>query len=212
MFTGIIEETGTVRSVQKRRGYQLTTIDARQVLQDIETGGSISIDGTCHTVVAYDAAGFVVESVEETLRRTTLGRLRPGRAVNLERPLQWGQRLDGHLVAGHVDGVGEVVAREASPDNVLFRIRMPAALSPYVAMKGSIAVDGISLTIVSVAGREFTFAAVPHTLSVTTLDEREPGDRVNLEVDLLSRYVERHLAADRIPEPEPSVPVSGVED
>ena len=210
MFTGIIEETGTVRSVQKRQGYQLTTIDARRVLQDIETGGSISIDGTCHTVVAYDAAGFVVESVEETLQRTTLGRLRPGQAVNLERPLQWGQRLDGHLVAGHIDGVGEVVAREASPDNVLFRIRMPPELSSYVAMKGSIAVDGISLTIVSVAEREFTFAAVPHTLSVTTLGERKPGDPVNLEVDLLSRYVERRLTALR--EPEPSVPVSEVED
>ena len=209
MFTGIIEETGIVRSIQKREGYQRTTIDAERVLQDIETGDSISIDGTCHTVVEHDEKGFVVESVEETLRLTTLGRLKPDHRVNLERSFQVGQRIGGHIVAGHVDGIGRVLDRVESPDNVLFRIEMPAELAPYLARKGSVAVDGISLTIASVSDRNFTVTAIPHTLSVTTLSERRPGDPVNLEVDTLARYVERLLNTGRIPEGDNSTHASG---
>ena len=209
MFTGIIEETGSVRSIQKRKGYQRTTIDAERVLQDIQTGDSISIDGTCHTVVEHDESGFVVESVEETLQQTTLGRLQPDHRVNLERSFQVGQRIGGHMVAGHVDGIGRVLDRVESPDNVLLRIEMPAELAPYVAKKGSVAVDGISLTVVSVSDSDFTVTVIPHTLSVTTLSERKPGDPVNLEVDMLARYVERLLNTGRVPEGDNSTQASG---
>ncbi len=199
MFTGIVEEIGRVRSVQRRTGYQKTDLDARRVLEEIQVGDSITLDGACHTVVAFDNRGFVVESVEETLQRTTLGRLQAGSRVNLERSIALGGRLDGHLVAGHIDGMGKVLKRQESSDNVLFQIGMSPDLAPYVAQKGSIAVDGISLTVVSVSNREFTVAVIPHTLQVTTLSERGPGDPVNLEVDMVARYLERLLAAGRIP-------------
>ena len=199
MFTGIVEEIGRVRSVQRRTGYQRTDLDARRVLEGIQVGDSLTLDGACHTVVAFDGRGFAVESVEETLQRTTLGRVRVGSRVNLERSVALGGRLGGHLVAGHIDGMGKVLKRQESSDNVLFQIGMPSDLAPYVAQKGSIAVDGISLTVVSVSHREFTVAVIPHTLQVTTLSERGPGDAVNLEVDMVARYLERLLAAGRIP-------------
>lgn len=191
MFTGIVEEIGVVRSVQQRAGYQQTTVDAQRVLEDVRVGDSINLDGACHTVVGFDGRGFTVESVEETLRRTTLSRLRVGSRMNLERSLKVGDRLGGHFVAGHVAGVGKVLKRRASSDQVVFQIGMGADLAPYVAEKGSIAVDGISLTVVSVSPREFTVAVIPHTLEVTTISERRVGDPVNLEVDMVARYIER---------------------
>ena len=197
MFTGIIEEVGRVRSIQRRTGYQRTTLDAERVLSDIRVGDSIGLNGVCHTVVAFDGEGFAVESVEETLRRTTLGRLRAGARVNLERALQLGGRLDGHLVAGHVDGVGQLQKRTESPGNVLLQIGMPPDLAPYVAQKGSIAIDGISLTVASVSAQDFIVAVIPHTLQATTLSERRSGDPVNLEVDMIARYLERLLTSGR---------------
>ena len=191
MFTGIIEEIGTVRSLQRRSGYQRTTVDAQRMLEDIRIGDSITIDGACQTVVDFDANGFTVESVEETLRRTTLGGLRPGRRVNLERALKLGDRLGGHMVAGHVDGVGRVLRRKDGPDSVQFQVGMPAELSPYVAEKGSIAIDGISLTVTGASPRDFGVAVIPHTLETTTLSERRSGEPVNLEVDTVARYIQR---------------------
>ena len=199
MFTGIVEEIGRVRSIQKRAGYQRTTLDAQRVLEGLRIGDSVSLSGACHTVVAFDSGGFTVESVEETLRRTTLERLQVGGRVNLERSLALGGRLDGHLVAGHVDGVGQVKARQEAADNVLFKIGMPDALAPYVAEKGSIAVDGISLTVVLVTAHDFGITVIPHTLKVTTLIERQPGDPVNLEVDMIARYLERLVAFGKGP-------------
>ena len=198
MFTGIVEEVGVVRSVQRRAGVQRTTVDAEQVLVGLRVGDSITLDGVCHTVVASDSSGFAVESVEETLRRSTLGRLRVGTRLNLERALRLGDRLGGHLVAGHVDGVGRVIDRTDAPGNVLFRIGMSRDLVPYVAEKGSIAVDGISLTVASAGPAEFSVAIIPHTLAATTLADRRPGDSVNLEVDTIARYVERLLAEGRV--------------
>jgi len=194
MFTGIVEEVGQVRSITKRAGYQQTTVDARQILEDLKIGDSICVSGVCHTAVSYDDAGFTFESVDETLRRTTIGRLRQGDRVNLERSLRMSDRLGGHLVAGHVDGMGKVLERQESRDNVVFRIGMPDALSRYVAEKGSVAVDGISLTVASAGPQDFTVALIPHTLSVTTMGPRQPGDTVNLEVDTVARYVERLMA------------------
>ena len=196
MFTGIVEEVGTIRRVEARAGYRRTTIAAQQVLDGIGMGDSIAIDGACHTVVRFDAQSFAVESVAETLSRTTLGHRRVGSRVNLERSLKLGDRLDGHLVAGHVDGVGRVKRRVESTGQTAFEFEVPRDLSPYIAAKGSVAVDGISLTVVSVSTRTFSIAAIPHTLAVTTLSERYPGDRVNLEVDMIARYLERLLRSN----------------
>ena len=191
MFTGIVEEVGLVRTIQRRTGYQRTTLEAKRVLADVAIGDSISIDGACHTVVEVGRQGFSFESVSETLERTTLGRLKTGDRVNLERSLKLSDRLGGHLVAGHVDGMGRVRERRRWADNVVFRIGMPAELVPFVANKGSIAVDGISLTVVSARARDFTVTVIPHTMEVTTIGERRVGDAVNLEVDMVARYLDR---------------------
>lgn len=193
MFTGIVEEVGRIQSIGKRSGYQQTSVAAGRVLEGISVGDSICVGGACHTVVSFDSGGFTVGSVEETLRRTTMSLLRNGSRVNLERSLRPMDRLGGHLVAGHVDGIGKVVERKESGDNAVFRVEVPEALSPYIAEKGSVAVDGISLTVASAADRDFTVALIPHTLDVTTMSERRTGDAVNIEVDLIARYVERLL-------------------
>lgn len=191
MFTGIVEEVGTIRHIESRAGYQRTTIAAKQVLNGVKIGDSIAIEGACHTVVHFDADTFAIESVAETLQRTTLGDCRVGSRVNLERSLKLGDRLDGHLVAAHVDGVGRVKNRTESSDQIVFEFEVPSELAPYIAEKGSITVNGISLTVVSVTDRSFSIAAIPHTLKVTTLSEKYPGDRVNIEVDIIARYLER---------------------
>ncbi len=199
MFTGIVEEVGTIWRVESRAGYQRTTIAAQQVLDGVKTGDSIALDGACHTVVHVDARTFAVESVAETLQRTTLGDCRAGSRVNLERSLKLGDRLDGHLVAGHVDGVGRVKRRAESADGVVFEFEVPHGLAPYIAEKGSVAVNGISLTVISVADRTFSVAVIPHTLAVTTLSEKYPGDRVNLEVDMIARYLDRLVQVNGMP-------------
>ena len=191
MFTGIVEEVGLVRAIQRRTGYQRTTVEAKRVLEDVSIGDSISIDGVCHTVVEAERRAFSFESVSETLERTTLGRLKTGDRVNLERSLKLSDRLGGHLVAGHVDGTGRVLERRRWADNMMFRIGMQTELAAYLADKGSIAVDGISLTIVSAGVRDFTVTVIPHTMEATTIGERRVGDAVNLEVDLVARYLER---------------------
>jgi riboflavin synthase len=191
MFTGIVEEIGHVRRIERRSGYQRTTITAQRVLGEVKLGDSISLDGACHTVVDFDEAGFTVESVDETLNHTTLGKMQVGSPVNLERSLKLGDRLDGHMVAGHVDGVGTVIRRLESADNVVLEFEMAEALAPYIAKKGSVSVNGISLTVVAVTSRTFSVSIIPHTLSVTTLQAKRPGDIVNLEVDMIARYLER---------------------
>ena len=209
MFTGIVEEVGLVCDVRRRAGYQLTALEATRVPADVAIGDSISIDGACHTVVELGRRGFSFESVQETLERTTLGRLRAGDRVNLERSLKLSDRLGGHLVAGHVDGVGRVQERRRWADNVTFRIGMPAELARFVAGKGSIAVDGISLTVVSAGARDFTVAVIPHTMEATTIGERRVGDAVNLEVDMVARYLER-LTGTYVDNGElPAVPAIG---
>lgn len=191
MFTGIVEEVGIVRSIDRRSAYQRTTIEAITVLEGLEIGDSVSLAGACHTAVAIAATTFTVESVEETLKRTTMGDLGVGDRLNLERSVRLSDRLDGHLVQGHVDGVGRVVIRGDGGDHWDYTIEMPASLAKYVAEKGSIAIDGISLTVVSVSADRFGVTIIPHTMQVTTMGDRREGDRVNLEVDLVARYLER---------------------
>jgi len=187
MFTGIIEELGTVLS---RSGPRLR-IAARTVLDDVELGASIAVNGTCLTVVGWDAddGWWEADVVDETYSRTALGALEAGHRVNLERPVRLSDRLGGHLVQGHVDGVGEIIS--AAPD---LRIGCDRDLLRYVVEKGSITVDGISLTIAAVHDDGFSIAIIPHTMELTTLGHKGPGDAVNLEVDITAKYVERLLA------------------
>ena len=182
MFTGIVEELGRLGSASDGR----LTIEAVTVLDDLEVGHSVSHNGCCLTVVEVGDGWYAVEVVAETLSRTNLGDLRPADPVNLERPLRISDRFGGHLVQGHVDAVGEVV--QPAPE---LQVRMPTHLVRYVVEKGSIAVDGCSLTVVKALDDGFTAAVIPHTAATTTLGTKGPGDRVNLEVDLVAKYVEK---------------------
>lgn len=190
MFTGIVEELGTVIA---RNGADLR-IRAREVLTGTELGDSIAVNGCCLTVVEIGDGWWRAEVSQETDRRTNLGELREGDPVNLERPVRLQDRLGGHLVQGHVDAVGEVV--EPAPD---LRVWMPAHLLRYVVEKGSVTVDGVSLTVVQVLDDGFTVAVIPHTAAVTTLGRKGRGARVNLEVDVIAKYTERLLAAQLDP-------------
>lgn len=197
MFTGIIQAVGRVRACEARAQQMRLSIDAGSLsMADVRLGDSIAVSGPCLTVTALDGQVFAVDVSPETLAHTTLGELKVGGAVNLEKAMSLADRLGGHLVSGHVDGVGEVLARETREDYVFFRIRAPAALARYIAHKGSICVAGVSLTVNAVAGSEFELLLIPHTLRETTLGELGPGSRVNLEVDLIARYLERLMNRD----------------
>lgn len=190
MFTGLVEEKGTVLRLE---GRGFIEIRASRVLDGLEAGDSICVSGVCLTVVNRAPERFEAEVMPETMRRTSLVDLRPGSVVNLERALAVGDRLAGHLVYGHVDGTGLVTGRSEEENAVIFEISMPGELSRYMVPKGSVAVDGISLTIVEVQSDRFEVSIVPHTLKMTTLEDARHGTRVNLEVDILAKYVESLL-------------------
>jgi riboflavin synthase len=192
MFTGIVEELGTVRAVTPNEGGARLEIEAHAVLDDATLGASIAVNGVCLTVVALGDGWWAADAVIETLQRSNLGAVAGGDHVNLERPLRLGDRLGGHLVQGHVDATGVVRDRAPLSDgSTLVRIDAPAEVLRYVVHKGSITVDGISLTVAAVHDDGFGIAVIPHTLAVTTLGTRPVGARVNLEVDMLAKYVER---------------------
>jgi riboflavin synthase len=193
VFTGIIEETGRIEDL--RHGYQGATINiaAKLVLAGMKQGDSIAVNGVCLTVVQKNDASFVCDLSSETLRRTSLGKAREGTVVNLERPLAMDARLGGHFVQGHVDAVGRVARMLPEGGGSVLSIEFPPDLGRYVVPKGSIAVDGISLTIASLEPRLFSVAIIPHTLRATNLRTLRAGDPVNLEVDILGKYVERLL-------------------
>ncbi len=193
MFTGLVEESGTVfECIQKGRTARLT-VSAPKVHVGTQLGDSIAINGCCLTVVAQAGERLTFEAVPETMARTNLGDLRPGDAVNLERPLSVGARLGGHFVQGHIDGVGTVRAVQPEENAVVIEIGVPPELRRYLVAKGSVAVDGVSLTVAEVRPESFTVWTIPHTREVTTLGRRKAGDRVNLECDLLGKYIERLL-------------------
>lgn len=194
MFTGIVEELGTIASIVKHDGGARIEIDCGRVLADVSLGASIAVNGCCLTVVEYTDARWVADCVTETLDRTSLGELVQGSRVNLERPVRLEDRLGGHIVQGHVDGVGTLEKRDALPDgSTRMRFTLPAQLLRYIVEKGSITVDGISLTVASLTDDGFEIAVIPHTLSVTSLGTKEVGGAVNIEVDVLAKYVERLL-------------------
>jgi riboflavin synthase len=201
MFTGIVEELGMVRAVTPNAGGARVEIMAKLVLEDATLGASIAVNGCCLTVVEVLDDGWAADAVTETLDRTSLGALTAGDPVNLERPVRLADRLGGHVVQGHVDGVGSLLAREALPDgSTRMTFHAPSSVLRYVVEKGSITVDGISLTVAALddaplepGGGTFDVAVIPHTLAVTTLGPKQPGDPVNLEADVLAKYVERLL-------------------
>lgn len=204
MFTGLVEELGRVRAVTANATGARLEIEATMVLDDAAVGASIAVNGCCLTVVEVEGGWFAADAVEETMVRTSLGGLAAGDPVNLERPVRLADRLGGHLVQGHVDGVGEIRATEPLPDgSTRVSVKAPPALLRYVAEKGSIAVDGVSLTVAGVDSGGFDFALIPHTATVTTLGHKGVGDPVNVEVDLVAKYVERlAIAAAGLAPPE----------
>ncbi len=198
MFTGIVQGVGRVRSVEPRGGDVAMWIETGDVsLAGVETGGSIAVNGCCLTAIEFDGNAFKADLSRETLALTTAGEWAPGTPVNLERALTAGQALGGHYVTGHVDGVGEVVARHEDARSIRVEFEVPEDLARYIARKGSVCIDGVSLTVNGVAGRRFDVNLVPHTLEVTILGGYHPGARVNIEVDIIARYLERLVAEGR---------------
>ena len=189
MFTGIVEEVGRVSSLSDYR----LVLNAEKVLSDAKIGDSISVNGACLTVVDFDASSFAVDLAPETLRRTSLGQAGTGSAVNLERALSASDRMGGHIVQGHVDGTGAITGLTPEADCYIMEIEAPESLVPYIVEKGFIAVDGISLTVVQRTDSRFTISVIPFTMQNTNLHERAVGDRVNLEADILAKYVESFL-------------------
>ena len=209
MFTGLIEEMGTVKSIKRRAGSMELTISGKKIIKDIKEGDSISVNGVCLTVTSTEGgsasggsyqlpvASFNVDVGAETLRRTNLGRLRMGEKVNLERALKVGERLGGHFVTGHIDGVGIIKKKIREGDTFLFEIEAPDEIMDYIIPKGSIALDGISLTIVDFNKNRFCVSIIPHTLEVTTLGFKKVGDKVNLEGDMIGKYVFKMIKGEK---------------
>ena len=194
MFTGIIEAVGEIAQTESKGGDMRMRINTADLdMTDVQQGDSIAVSGVCLTAIDSGDYFFVADVSAESLGRTTLGDLKTGERVNLEKALTPTTRLGGHMVSGHVDGVGEVLARENEGRSIRFKIRAPKSLCSYIAEKGSICVDGISLTVNHIEGDTFDLNIVPHTLANTTMEEFKPGRKVNLEVDIIARYLERLL-------------------
>jgi riboflavin synthase len=199
VFTGIVEELGEVVALDDLGDSVRLTLSGPLVTDGARHGDSIAVNGVCLTVVTTGHGAFTADVMRETLDRSSLGALATGSPVNLERPTELGGRLGGHLVQGHVDGVGSVLDRAPSEHWDVVTIGLPATLARYVVEKGSITVDGVSLTVASVGDDRFTVSLIPTTLALTTLGRKQPGDPVNLEVDVIAKYVERLMALDHVP-------------
>ncbi|HAP44420.1 MAG: riboflavin synthase subunit alpha [Spirochaetes bacterium GWD1_61_31] len=196
MFTGLIEEVGRVRAVRRHAGGVGLEISAQTVLVGSKVGDSIAVDGVCLTVTALDQGGFSADVMAETLASSGLGSLAPGHVVNLERALRLSDRLGGHLVSGHVDGLAQLRRRRPDGSAVVFEFSCPPELLRYIALKGSVSIDGVSLTICALNADGFSVSLIPHSLANSTLSECRPGQAVNLECDLMAKYADRLLACD----------------
>lgn len=191
MFTGLVKEKGIIRSIKRRGGSVIFTIQGKNTVKGLRIDHSIAIDGVCLTVINRTSKTFNVQAVEETLKKTTLGRLNIGNLVNLERPLLPSERFGGHFVLGHVDGLGRVTSIEVLESSRIFWIRVPRTFVHYLVTVGSIAVNGVSLTMAKVRGNSFAVSIIPHTMEVTTFGQLKQGDQVNLEFDILGKYIEQ---------------------
>ena len=206
MFTGIIEEVGVVKSIRMGAQSAVITIQAEKVMEDIHVGDSIATNGVCLTVTSFDKNSYSVDVMHETLRRTNLGTLKSGSRVNLERAMAADGRFGGHIVAGHVDDPGTITSMEKDDNAIWITIRTTPAVLKYIVEKGSIAIDGISLTVARVDDKSFAVSVIPHTGANTTLLEKKPGDTVNLETDMVGKYVEKLLRYEESKEK----PLSGI--
>lgn len=193
MFTGLIEEVGNIEEIRKGNSSAFLTVKAAKVLKDIKVGDSISVNGACLTVKAVNPGSFSVDVISETLEKTNLGALSTGKAVNLERAMRLSERLGGHLLSGHIDEVGAIEEKKGVKDNFILRISVSQKIIRYIIPQGSIAIDGVSLTVVDCDHHNFTVAIIPHTARATTLGVKKIRDTVNLEADLIAKHVERLL-------------------
>lgn len=193
MFTGIVEGTGKVLEVEERSGGRALRVDVGDFANRLRIGGSVSLSGCCTTVVKKDERSFTTELMEITLQKTNLGDVKSGDPLNLEFPMTLGAELGGHMVQGHVDGVGEVIAVQTLEASHVARIRLPHSLTKYVVATGSVAVNGVSMTVADIQGDVFTLGIIPHTWEVTNFHAFKPGVRVNIEVDLIGKYIEKLL-------------------
>lgn len=196
MFTGIIEEIGKIKAVATFGGGKRISVSASKIMDDLKIDDSVAINGVCQTVVAIGGNVFTVEAVEETLRKTNLGRLSIGLSVNLERALTLSTRLGGHLVQGHVDSVGKVKSIKPESAGILLTVSFPSEFAKYVARTGSVCINGISLTVARLFDESFTVSVIPHTWKMSTLGKLSNGDEVNLEYDVISKYIERLISSD----------------
>ena len=205
MFTGIIEELGTVERVTRGRVSAVLAIQAEAILSDLKIGDSVAVNGVCLTATSLTGHGFTADVMHETLDRSSLAGLGPGSPVNLERAMAADGRFGGHIVAGHVDGVGTIAAIEQDDNAIWFTITAPEQVLRYVVEKGSITIDGISLTVAAVDGEGFSVSTIPHTVAQTNLNQRHRGDPVNLETDVVGKYIEKLLRPE---EPKPHTPAN----
>ena len=194
MFTGLIEEIGTVKNIRKGNVSSQITIKAQKVLEDIKQGDSICTNGACLTVISHSVREFTVDVMAETLRRTNLHKLTPGNKVNLERALKIGDRLGGHIVSGHVDGIGTILQMEKEENAIWITISTTNKILKYIIEKGSVSIDGISLTIAGVNDNNFRVSIIPHTGLMTTLLKKQPGDKLNIENDIIGKYIENFIS------------------
>lgn len=193
MFTGIIEEMGTILEVQKGAHSAVLTIAAKKVLEDVHMGDSIAVNGVCLTVTSFDRETFTADVMHETLNRSALAQCKRKSHVNLERAMSANGRFGGHIVAGHVDGTGQIAGKKRDDNAVWIRVEAPPEVLRYVVEKGSVTIDGISLTVAAVTAHDFSVSMIPHTAEVTTLGSKKEGDIVNLETDIIGKYVEKLL-------------------
>jgi len=195
VFTGIVEDIGKVSGIKRKQKESVFTFEVGKIdIGEVELGESIAVNGTCLTVTSIGKNKFTVDASQETLSKTNLGKLKKGKSVNLERSLRAGGKLGGHIVNGHIDGVGKVQSRRKRGDSHIFRFSVPKALARYIVEKGSVAVDGVSLTVNEVKGREFTTNIIPYTLEETIFGRLKKGDTVNIECDIIGKYVEKFVA------------------
>lgn len=197
MFTGIVEEVGYIRGVKKGVKSAELLIGAEKILDDIHEGDSIAVNGICLTVTSFDEEGFTVDVMHETLNRSSIGNVRMGSAVNLERAMQMGGRFGGHIVSGHIDGTGVIADIQKDDNAIWYKIRANLGIMRYIIEKGSIAMDGISLTVAKIEPETFSVSVIPHTASHTILTQKKIGDKVNIENDCVGKYVEKLLAVDK---------------
>lgn len=203
MFTGIIEEVGVIRSIKKGAQSAIITIEAKTVMEDIHLGDSIAMNGVCLTVTSFDSNSYNVDVMHETLRRTNLGELKSGSRVNLERAMAADGRFGGHIVAGHADGTGVITSMTKDDNAIWITISADTSILKYIVEKGSITIDGISLTVAAVDASSFAVSVIPHTGAHTTLLDKRPGATVNLETDIIGKYVEKLLGFQKAEETKP---------